>query len=72
MEQPLDDSAREKLARMDERLQHLERKLGNGSDPYFTPKAEFQPVRAVVYGMLAVILTGFIGALVALVMLHGK
>jgi hypothetical protein len=47
-----------------ERLDKIERKL----DSTYITKQEFEPIKRIVYGMVFLVLTGVVGALVKLVM----
>ena len=62
----------ERSARIDERLKHVEQKIGNGHDPAFVTREEFSPIRAVVYGLVGMILVAVIAGILALVMNHGR
>lgn len=50
------------LVRLDERMSNMSNDLAELKERYVT-KDEFQPVRAVVFGGVALILVGFMGAL---------
>lgn len=69
---PTEETTNERLARLDERVKVIEKKVGNGDDPLFVTHQEFSPIRALVYGFVGMILTGIIAALLALVINHGK
>ena len=59
------------LARIDERLQSIEgsmRELKDELRSDFVRRVEFEPVRNAVDGIVALIVTSVIGALVALVL----
>jgi len=51
----------ETLARVDEKLTHLEKR------GYVTPE-EFDPVKRIVYGLVSMVLVAVIGAMIAVVM----
>lgn len=53
------------LARLDERMGHVIAKLENIEEKYVT-RDEFAPVRAVVFGAVALILAAFMGAILYL------
>jgi hypothetical protein len=55
-----------KLARIEERLEVLIKKLDSIEDD-FVKVADFNPVRNVVYGMVGLILVSVIGALLNLI-----
>ena len=60
----------ELLARLDERVQDLIGKF-DGLEKRFVVRAEFEPVRAIVYGMVGAVMLGFAGALLALIFRAG-
>lgn len=49
--------------RLDRQIQGVADRL----DKHYVTSAEFEPVKKIVYAMVAVILVGFVGALIALV-----
>lgn len=53
------------LARLDERMGHVIAKLENIEEKYVT-RDEFAPVRAIVFGAVALILLAFMGAILYL------
>lgn len=58
------------MARLEERLSQLERKVDdvrNKLDTKFVTQEEFKPVRIVVYGMVGMMLVSVGSALIALV-----
>ncbi len=48
------------LARIDERLKHLERDIED-----LVTRIEFQPIKLSVYGLIGLLLSALIGAIVA-------
>lgn len=58
------------LARLDERTMNIESKLNSAIEDKksFVTKAEFEPVKRIVYGMVALVLVSVFGALLALVL----
>ena len=62
----------ERVARLDERTRKIEERVGNGIAGSFIHRSEFIPVRAVVYGLVALILTGVVGALIGLVLKNAR
>lgn len=57
------------LARVDERTENMERQLdrlaADMKENYVT-KSDFNPVRAIVFGGVALVLTAFMGALIVM------
>lgn len=62
-----DNTDRELLIRLDERLKAIESNLLHMRTNYVT-QIEFRPIRLIVYGTAGIILTGVMGAIVALVL----
>lgn len=58
------------LSRLDERTAGMARQLEDLRAVVVT-QPEFKPVKAVVYGLVAIVLTGVFGALIALVVQKG-
>lgn len=58
------------LGRLDERTAAMARSLEELRAVVVT-QPEFKPVKAVVYGLVAIVLTGVFGALIALVVQKG-
>lgn len=54
-----------------EKLAGVELKIGLFAPDRYVTKEEFGPVKAIVYGMVAFILVGTLGALLALVVKQG-
>ena len=61
-----DPSVKEILARIDERVSHIWDKIENLEED-FVHKHEFEPIKKAVYGVVALILTTVILAVVGLV-----
>ena len=62
---------KEKLARIDERTIHIEATLDRlqaDINNKYVSKNEFAPVKSIVYGLVALILTSVAAAVVALVL----
>lgn len=65
------------LARLDERLANMQRSFEEMKDEFretkenFVTKAEFGPVRAIVFGAVGLVLVAFMGALIYLTGLKG-
>lgn len=57
---------RELLIRIDERTKGMEEDIKVIKDD-FVKKEEFKPIKNLVYGLVSLILTGVVGALLALV-----
>lgn len=65
---------RTELRHLTHAVARLETAVSDGedrADKRFVTKEEFAPVRAIVYGLVALILTAVFGALIALVVLRG-
>lgn len=58
------------LSRLDERTAGMARQLEELRQVVVT-QPEFKPVKAIVYGLVALVLTGVFGALIALVVQKG-
>ena len=60
----------ERLARIEERMKGLAqgvKAINDKLDNYFISRAEFTPIRNLVYGFTGLLLTGIVVALIALV-----
>jgi hypothetical protein len=53
------------LARLDERIKAIAEDISDLKTNYVT-KAEFTPIRAIVFGGVALVLTSFMGALIVM------
>lgn len=74
---PPPSSQQDLLARLDERMGHVLASIEGMKDDIrdvrenFVSKNEFQPVRAIVFGAVALILVSFMGAILYLTGLKG-
>lgn len=74
---PPPSSQQDLLARLDERMGHVLASIEGMKDDIrdvrenFVSKNEFQPVRAIVFGAVALILVSFMGAIIYLAGLKG-
>ncbi|QNN23538.1 hypothetical protein HED60_15055 [Planctomycetales bacterium ZRK34] len=69
IKQPDEDQAT-LLARVDERtlaMQEAIDRIAERMDEQYVTKAEFRPVRGVVYGLVALVMTATVGALLDLI-----
>ena len=76
MDTPTQETTYTLLARIDERTKRLETEIGRleaeiarQAETYVT-KAEFWPVRTIVYGGVAAVLLAIVGAIISLVVLR--
>ena len=58
-----DDDTNSLLARIDERLKHLEKMVA-----YFVTQIEFAPVKMIAFGLAAIAMASVLAALIAQVM----